>query len=313
MTNQTNSTSALPEYTNSMQLGVALFHRAFGLPDLKDTPGPLPQDRVDLRLSLIHEEGVKELTEALAASDEVAVADALIDTVYVCLGAMVEMGLPYTLAPRSNPNGVMVGAHDTLTKAAAGLPKLIESNMLDLETALRANDTGGAGYLLHALIGLALQPFINAAVDATPYFDEVQRANMSKLGADGQPVRSRGEALDGAPEGKVLKGENYSPPDLVTIHVLATGRVHELDRMQAVKTESQAVGEFIDTAGYVLAEWREEYEDADGRMREYMNGPQLLPVGRPIEAILADYFGIDQARAETERLALLKKLSGRRS
>lgn len=310
MTDQANSTSALPEYTNPMQLDVALFHRAFGLPDLKDTPGPLPQDRIDLRLSLIREEGVKELTEALAANDEVAVADALVDTAYVSLGAMVEMGLRYTLAPDSNPNGVMVGAHDTLTEAAAGLPGLIESNTLDLETALRAGDTRGAEYLLRSLVNLALRPFVSTAIDAMPYFNEVQRANMSKLGADGQPVRSRGEALDGAPEGKVLKGENYSPPDLVTVHVLATGRVHELDKLQAVKTESQAVGKFLDTAGYVLAEWHDEYKDTHGRTREYQDGPHLVPVGRPIEAILADYFGIDQVRAETERLALLEILSG---
>lgn len=37
-------------------------------------------------------------------------------------------------------------------------------------------------------------------------FDEVNRSNMSKLGEDGKPILSE--------NGKVLKGPNYSPPNL---------------------------------------------------------------------------------------------------
>lgn len=40
-------------------------------------------------------------------------------------------------------------------------------------------------------------------------FDEVHRANMSKLGADGKPIFNE--------YGKVMKGPNYSPPDLLPI------------------------------------------------------------------------------------------------
>ena len=38
-------------------------------------------------------------------------------------------------------------------------------------------------------------------------FAEVQRSNMSKLGADGKPIRRESD-------GKVMKGPNYSPPDI---------------------------------------------------------------------------------------------------
>jgi len=41
-------------------------------------------------------------------------------------------------------------------------------------------------------------------------FAEVQRSNMSKLGADGKPIR-RPE------DGKILKGPNFTPPDLKTV------------------------------------------------------------------------------------------------
>ena len=37
-------------------------------------------------------------------------------------------------------------------------------------------------------------------------WDEVQRANMSKLGPDGKPIYRE--------DGKVLKGPNYTPPDV---------------------------------------------------------------------------------------------------
>ncbi len=43
-----------------------------------------------------------------------------------------------------------------------------------------------------------------------PAFAEVQRSNMSKLGLDGKPI-VRPE------DGKILKGPNYSPPDLTAV------------------------------------------------------------------------------------------------
>ncbi len=38
-------------------------------------------------------------------------------------------------------------------------------------------------------------------------FNEVHRSNMSKLGADGKPIRREGD-------GKVMKGPNYFKPDM---------------------------------------------------------------------------------------------------
>ena len=43
-------------------------------------------------------------------------------------------------------------------------------------------------------------------VDLDACFDEVQRSNMSKLGEDGKPIYRD--------DGKVLKGPNYSEPNL---------------------------------------------------------------------------------------------------
>ena len=43
-------------------------------------------------------------------------------------------------------------------------------------------------------------------IDLDKCFSEVQRSNMSKLGSDGKPIYND--------EGKVLKGPNYSKPNL---------------------------------------------------------------------------------------------------
>ena len=40
-------------------------------------------------------------------------------------------------------------------------------------------------------------------------FDEIHRSNMSKLGEDGKPILRE--------DGKILKGPNYSPPDIKSI------------------------------------------------------------------------------------------------
>lgn len=70
---------------------VAKFHDTFGAPIL-EKPSIPPQDRCDLRVSLIQEE-LNELKEAIADNDMVEIADALADIQYVLSGAILEFGL----------------------------------------------------------------------------------------------------------------------------------------------------------------------------------------------------------------------------
>jgi len=56
--------------------------------------------------------------------------------------------------------------------------------------------------LLYIAYGTAL----HYGVDLDAAVAEVHRANMSKLGTDGNPLRRE--------DGKVLKGQNYQPPDV---------------------------------------------------------------------------------------------------
>ncbi|MET0885977.1 MAG: hypothetical protein ABWX92_05950 [Mycetocola sp.] len=225
-------TTTLPTtYTLPMQQDVALFHDSFGMPNLIATPGPLPLDRIELRIGLIREEGVVELREAIEANDIVAIVDALVDTVYVALGALVEMGvdaLEITVRPEMNAVteqlALLAGNGNFQWCRVAN-----EVHLRELEDAFLAADKEKARYFLSVIAEDALQTLTRSGIDPQPFFDEVQRANMSKLGADGKPVHSRGMELDGYPKGKVLKGANYSPPDLAAIYARLYGDAPSVD------------------------------------------------------------------------------------
>jgi predicted HAD superfamily Cof-like phosphohydrolase len=62
---------------------------------------------------------------------------------------------------------------------------------------------------MYLLIGYAINLQIEDKLEAL--FDEVHRSNMSKLDKDGNPIYRE--------DGKVMKGENYSKPNLKDILV----------------------------------------------------------------------------------------------
>lgn len=73
----------------------------------------------------------------------------------------------------------------------------------------------------------------------------------------------------------------------------------EHTRMAAVRDQAEAIGQFLDESGYILAEHRQ----MDGYREE-----QLMPVAAPVNTILARYFGIDLAKIDTEQRAMLDAL-----
>ncbi len=63
------------------------------------------------------------------------------------------------------------------------------------------------GDMLYILCGTILSHGMHDKI--TEVFNEIQRSNMSKLGADGKPIYRE--------DGKVLKGPNYFKPDITSI------------------------------------------------------------------------------------------------
>ena len=63
------------------------------------------------------------------------------------------------------------------------------------------------GDMLYILCGTMIEHGLQDKI--ADVFDEIQQSNMSKLGADGQPIYRE--------DGKVLKGPNYFKPDFTKI------------------------------------------------------------------------------------------------
>lgn len=70
---------------------VAAFHRACDVPVVETGPSEPATDRIDLRLRLINEEH-GELTTAMYRGDLVAIADGIVDLIYVLIGTALEYG-----------------------------------------------------------------------------------------------------------------------------------------------------------------------------------------------------------------------------
>jgi len=63
------------------------------------------------------------------------------------------------------------------------------------------------GDMLYILCGTIIEHGMQHKIEAV--FNEIQRSNMSKLGADGKPIYRE--------DGKVLKGPNYFKPNILKI------------------------------------------------------------------------------------------------
>lgn len=86
--------------------------------------------------------------------------------------------------------------------------KLIQEEAAELCAAMKTRNEveamDGICDLLYVVFGAALDMGFEAVLENA--FREVHRSNMSKLGEDGKPILRK--------DGKILKGPNFSPPNL---------------------------------------------------------------------------------------------------
>ena len=83
--------------------------------------------------------------------------------------------------------------------------RLIEEEAAEFAVAARAGDVVGAIDALCDLIYVTYGAAVSLGVDLEPFFDEVHRSNMAKVGGTRRP------------DGKWMKPPGWQPPDLARI------------------------------------------------------------------------------------------------
>ena len=83
---------------------------------------------------------------------------------------------------------------------------LIKEELNELERAMKTKNLKEVADALADILYVTYGAGYAYGIDLDKCFKEVQRANMSKLGTDGKPIYND--------RGKVMKGPNYSEPNL---------------------------------------------------------------------------------------------------
>lgn len=122
------------EVLHDWQSDVERFHEKFGLPVL-DTPQIIISDRMDFRAKLIREE-MQETLDAFDELDLVEIADGICDSIYVLLGAALELGIKispvWNEVQRTNmaKDGGATREDGKILKPEGWLPPRVEEELL---------------------------------------------------------------------------------------------------------------------------------------------------------------------------------------
>ena len=83
---------------------------------------------------------------------------------------------------------------------------LIKEELEEFEQALQDKNLTEVADSLTDILYVTYGAGVAFGIDLDKCFDEVQKSNMSKLGADGKPIYNK--------DGKVMKGPKYFQPNL---------------------------------------------------------------------------------------------------
>lgn len=151
----------------------------------------LPEEVLVRREKFITEELTETIELGFRKRDHIEILDGICDSIVVNAGTVNELGLD--IIPEFNPACIylleqMLGAiqKQFADKDANELTKMLMAEYI----------------VLRGICAVMGYPYKEA-------FAEVHRSNMSKFDDEGKPVRNA--------DNKVIKGPNYSPPDMLRI------------------------------------------------------------------------------------------------
>jgi predicted HAD superfamily Cof-like phosphohydrolase len=117
------------------------------------------------------------------------------------LKQLLDFQTAYNSTRNSKPT--LISEDDYILRYRLGKEELIEyfdackdGNLVEVADALADQ--------LYILLGTMISHGMQDVIE--DIFDEVHRSNMSKLGSDGKPIYRE--------DGKILKGPNFSPPNI---------------------------------------------------------------------------------------------------
>lgn len=195
---------------------VQVFHETYGQPIRTNPEWDVPER--NMRMGLIQEE-YTELATAQNANDFIEVVDAWADIIYVTYGAGKTHGvdLDQVILNAAFPNHGDHGNYVIRETPLLEVPERYDvMEIIRDEYNQLADDYNHGNFekvqegwanLIYAVYGAAL----THGVDLNAVLLEVQRSNLSKLGTDenGNKVVLRRE------DGKILKGPDFSQPDIL--------------------------------------------------------------------------------------------------
>jgi len=118
-------------------------------------------------------------------------------------GAVAEFHTAFNLPMRATPS---IEIDDSLAKLRVAL---LKEECSEFVSATEARDLVAIADALADVVYVAYGTAITYGIDLDLVLSEVHRANMSKLDDSGNPIKRA--------DGKVLKSERYTPPDVQTM------------------------------------------------------------------------------------------------
>jgi predicted HAD superfamily Cof-like phosphohydrolase len=179
------------------------FHKAFGV-----FVPTQPIDRGHIHTAFRHkllQEEFNETIDGILNEDLVEVLDGVIDQIYICLGTISDFGD----GKRITANLGIFESH--LFNYEVQLPKFPSMLYIDNTRKLVEQSKAYDASVIEKIIVRNLKYLRRCGLYSVfmDGFREVHRSNMSKLGEGGNPIYNE--------VGKVMKGPNYSKPQLANI------------------------------------------------------------------------------------------------